>query len=180
VGCWIIAHQPIGQMTTQILWYLDVFPTRSAAEAAKGPHGTVVESMGKVWLLTIEKAGWRASKGERMAEIGPLPVVEGEEYSAQYMEAIFNPGMTSSLHTHAGPEAWYTLAGETCLETRRWRTGDRAWRAAHAVDRHRHRTTPSPRSRPSSIIEASHHGRPRLDAEGTVQIGREKPVRVYR
>jgi len=33
------------------------------------------------------------------------------------MEAILNPGMTSAIHDHAGPEAWYTLAGETCLET---------------------------------------------------------------
>jgi quercetin dioxygenase-like cupin family protein len=117
VGCWIIAHQPIGQLTGQTFWHLDVYPTRSAAEAARGPRGIVVESLGKVWLLTVEKAGWRPSQGERIAEIGPLPVVAGEEYSAQYMEAILNPGMTSSLHMHAGPEAWYTLAGETCLET---------------------------------------------------------------
>ena len=33
------------------------------------------------------------------------------------MEAIFTPGMTSSAHFHSGPEAWYTLSGETCLET---------------------------------------------------------------
>jgi quercetin dioxygenase-like cupin family protein len=25
--------------------------------------------------------------------------------------------MTAPAHTHSGPEAWYTLAGETCLET---------------------------------------------------------------
>ncbi len=117
VGCWIIAHQPVGQLTGQTFWYLDAFPTRPAAEEAKGPRGTVVESLGKVWLLTVDKAGWQSSKGERIAEIGPLPVVAGEEYSAQYMEAILNPGMTSAIHTHAGPEAWYTLAGETCLET---------------------------------------------------------------
>jgi len=42
---------------------------------------------------------------------------EGKEYSAQYMEAIFTPGMTAPAHLHSGPEAWYTLAGETCLET---------------------------------------------------------------
>jgi quercetin dioxygenase-like cupin family protein len=77
----------------------------------------VVESLAKVWLLTIENAGWRPSGGERVAEIGPLPVVAGETYSALYLEAIFNPGMTSNVHRHAGPEAWYTLAGETCLET---------------------------------------------------------------
>jgi quercetin dioxygenase-like cupin family protein len=33
------------------------------------------------------------------------------------MEAVFAPGMTAPSHTHAGPEAWYTLSGETCLET---------------------------------------------------------------
>jgi quercetin dioxygenase-like cupin family protein len=117
VGCWIIAHQPMGQLAPQTFWHLDVYSTRAEAEAAKGPRGTVVESLGKIWLLTVEKEGWRPPKGERIAEIGPLPIVAGEEYSAQYMEAILNPGMTSAIHTHAGPEAWYTLAGETCLET---------------------------------------------------------------
>jgi len=33
------------------------------------------------------------------------------------MEAIFTPGMIAPAHTHSGPEAWYTVAGETCLET---------------------------------------------------------------
>jgi quercetin dioxygenase-like cupin family protein len=118
VGCWIIAHESIGQLTqSKFFWHLDVYPTRAAAEAAKGPHGTVVESLGKTWLLSIEDAGWRPVGGERVAEIGPLPVNAGEKYSAQYMEAIFTPGMTAPAHTHSGPEAWYTLAGETCLET---------------------------------------------------------------
>jgi len=52
-----------------------VYPTRSAAEAAKEPRGTVVESLGKVWLFSVEKAGWRRSKGERVAEIGQLPII---------------------------------------------------------------------------------------------------------
>src|SRR5262245_7278260 len=118
VGCWIIAHGLMGQLTQpQIFWHLDAYPTRSAAEAAKGPRGTVVESFGKVWLLTIEDKGWRASGGERIAEIGPLPVTAGGEYAVQYIEATFDPGMTAPSHEHPGPEAWYTLAGETCLET---------------------------------------------------------------
>lgn len=118
VGCWIIAHQSIGELPQpQIFWYLDVYPTRLGAEAAKGARGTVVDSLGKIWLLTIENAGWRPASGERIAQIGPLPVVAGEKYSAQYMEAILTPGMTSAIHIHSGPEAWYTAAGETCLET---------------------------------------------------------------
>ena len=50
-------------------------------------------------------------------EIGPLPVNTQAKYAAQYMEAIFTPGMTAPTHRHSGPEAWYTLSGETCLET---------------------------------------------------------------
>jgi len=85
--------------------------------AAKGPRGTVVESYDKVWLLTIEAKGWRPSGGERINEIGPLPVVAGRGYAVQYMEATFDPGMTAPSHEHPGPEAWHTLTGETCLET---------------------------------------------------------------
>ena len=119
IGCWILAHDSVGAMPqSAMFWYLDAYMTCADAEAAKGPHGTVVESLGKVWLLTIEKPAWpMAPKGERIAEIGPLPVIVGSEYSAQYMEAVFAPGMTAPPHTHSGPEAWYTAAGETCLET---------------------------------------------------------------
>jgi quercetin dioxygenase-like cupin family protein len=118
VGCWIIVHGHVGKLTEpQVFWHLDTFPTRSAVEAAKGPRGTVVEAFGKVWLLTIAEKGWRPSVGERINEIGPIPITPGGDYSAQYMEATFNPGMIAPSHEHSGPEAWHTLAGETCLET---------------------------------------------------------------
>jgi quercetin dioxygenase-like cupin family protein len=118
VGCWIVAHASMDQLTQpQAYWHLDVYPTRAAAEAARGPRGTVVESYGKVWLFTIADKGWRPSGGERIAEIGPLPVIANRKYMAQYMEATFDPGMTAPSHEHPGPEAWHTLAGETCLET---------------------------------------------------------------
>ena len=118
VGCWIMTSEPLGQLSRPaVFWHLDVYPTRAIAETAKGPRGTVVESLGKVWLLTIAEPGWRPSGGERVAEIGPLPVNVDAKYTAVYMEAIFTPGMTSTTHRHPGPEAWYTLSGETCLET---------------------------------------------------------------
>ncbi|MGB8476275.1 MAG: hypothetical protein WCE61_19510 [Candidatus Acidiferrum sp.] len=119
VGCWILIDHPLGRIEQEkVFWHLDVYPTQTEAEKAKGPRGTVVESLGKVWLLTIEKAGWRPDlAGQRIAEIGPLSVTAGEQYSAVFMEAISTPGMTSAIHIHSGPEAWYTLAGETCLET---------------------------------------------------------------
>lgn len=119
VGCWIIVDNSLGRLDqAQVFWYLDAYPTRAAAQEAKEAGGTVLESLGKIWLLTIGKPGWfPARKGERVAEIGPIPISAGKEYSALYMEAILDPGMTSAIHTHSGPEAWFTAAGETCLET---------------------------------------------------------------
>jgi quercetin dioxygenase-like cupin family protein len=118
IGCWIMADDPIGQLVkSPMFWHLDSYTTRAAAEVDKGPRGTVLESLGKIWLMSIENDKWRPGHGNRVAEIGPLPIVAGEKYSAQYMEAIFTPGMTAPAHTHSGPEAWYTMAGETCLET---------------------------------------------------------------
>jgi hypothetical protein len=118
IGCWILADDPIGPLTKpSVFWHLDVYSTRAAAEAEKGRRGAVIESLGKVWLMTVEAEHWRPAHGTRIAEIGPLPIAAGREYSTQYMEAIFTPGMTAPAHTHSGPEAWYTLSGETCLET---------------------------------------------------------------
>ena len=118
-GCWVLADQPVGRLeTTQVFWHLDAYPTHAAAEKAKGPRGAAVEALGKVWVLTIEAEAWRPNeRGERIAEIGPLPVIAGEQYTALFMESISAPGATSPAHTHPGPEAWYTAAGETCMET---------------------------------------------------------------
>ncbi len=47
LGCWITATALLGPLPDQpIVWHLDTFPTRAAAETAKGPRGTVVESLG--------------------------------------------------------------------------------------------------------------------------------------
>ena len=95
VGCWITAHAMLAELPrAPVFWHLDTYSTLVEAEAAKGQRGTVLESLGKVWLLTIEVAGWRPRGGARVAEIGPLPVSSDARYAAQYMEAIFTPGMT--------------------------------------------------------------------------------------
>lgn len=127
VGCWIMASQPLGQLSQPaVFWHLDRYPTRAAAEMAQGPRGIVVEALGQVWLFTIGEAGWRAQGGVRVAEIGPLAVKAGEQYTAQYMEGISNPGDVTPQHRHPGPEAWYTTAGGFCAETPQGKTVVRA------------------------------------------------------
>ena len=118
IGCWLIASESLGVLPKEpVYWHLYTYPNRAAAEAAKRARETVTESFGRVWLMNIAAAGWRPPGGERAAENGPLPVVAGQSYTAQYMEAVFAPGFDTPVHRHPGPEAWYTFAGEVCLET---------------------------------------------------------------
>jgi quercetin dioxygenase-like cupin family protein len=127
VGCWIIAHERLGEMpAAPLFWHLSTYPSRTAAEAEKVPGATVVEALDKVWVFTIAPAGARTPAGTRVAEIGPLAVKAGTSYTAQYMEAIFPPGAQTRPHTHPGPEAWYHEAGGVCLETPEGRAFGRA------------------------------------------------------
>ncbi len=116
-GCYLTATQALTATPAgPLYWHLYNYPTRGAAEAVKGPNGSVVESFGKVWLYTIAEQGWHPSSGERVAVIGPLRLDPGKNYTARYMEALFTPGMHAAIHTHSGPEAWYLLSGVQCLE----------------------------------------------------------------
>jgi quercetin dioxygenase-like cupin family protein len=118
LGCFITGSTVLGKLPDEPLyWYLDTYTTREAAEKAKGKYSTVVESYAKIWLFTINNLHWNASGGQRVARVGPLPLVGASSYTAIYMEATFIPGMRSAVHRHSGPEAWYVLTGEQCLET---------------------------------------------------------------
>jgi quercetin dioxygenase-like cupin family protein len=117
IGCWILASQPLEKLNGPVYWTIDEYSTKTLAEEAKGPHGTVVESQGRVWLLTTGEKLKGSGSGKRVAQIGPLPVAAELAYTAQYMEAILQPGMVSKTHLHSGVEAFYTDSGETCLET---------------------------------------------------------------
>lgn len=118
LGCYVIGREQIGALPSgEVYWHIDTFPDLAAAETAAGPRGVAVQAFGESWLLTIEAGGWRSGSGERVAEIGPLPIEPTDAFTAQYMEATFRPGMKSGIAQRSGPEAWHTLAGESCLET---------------------------------------------------------------
>jgi len=119
LGCFITAREELGALPrdSSLYWHIDAYPSRARADTARGPRGTVVESLGRTWLFTIAPAGWRSASGEHVAVIGPLPLVDAESFAAVYMEGVFRPGMHTAVHRHPGVEAWYTLEGEQCLET---------------------------------------------------------------
>ncbi len=127
-GCFITAREELGPLPERpdLYWHLDTYPTKAAAAAARGPRGTVVESLGKTWLFTIGTAGFRPPGGTRVARVGPLPLFKAENYAAVYMEGVFQPGMASVVHRHPGTEAWVTLEGSMCVETPNGRIDQRA------------------------------------------------------
>jgi quercetin dioxygenase-like cupin family protein len=117
-GCWIVASETLDELPrVPIFWQLMTYPTRAAAEADRVPGATVIEALDKVWLVTVGPAGAARPGGQRVAEIGPLPVKPGSRYTAHYMEAIFPPGARTPPYTHPGPEAWYHETGGVCVET---------------------------------------------------------------
>ncbi|MGH7616764.1 MAG: hypothetical protein ACREPM_06015 [Gemmatimonadaceae bacterium] len=119
VGCWILIDQSVGRAVgPEMYWHLDAYDDSARAVRVKGAHGVVIRALGRTWVMIIDATRRRASQpGTHVADIGPLRVTPGLEYSATFMEAISMPGTTSAVHRHSGPEAWYTVAGETCLET---------------------------------------------------------------
>jgi quercetin dioxygenase-like cupin family protein len=100
-----------------VYWHLRTFATRKAAEAAKSATGIVVEEDGRVWLSEFDPQGAAPQGGEAIAIVGPLQLPAAKNYAAVLSYAVMRPGDSSRVHTHPGPEGWYVLAGEQCLET---------------------------------------------------------------
>lgn len=121
VGCFILTEQSLGTLAPgSAFWHVTRFGSRTAAErenSTASVKGTVIDALGAPWLVTIADSAWRPHGGRQVAVIGPLPITLGVAYAAVYMEATMRPGMKSMIHRHSGPEAWYTIQGETCLET---------------------------------------------------------------
>lgn len=100
-----------------VYWHLSTFQNRKAADAAKSATGIVVEEDGRVWLSEFGPRRMAKQHGRKIAVIGPLELAPATNYSAVLSYAVMRPGDSSRVHTHPGPEGWYVLAGEQCLET---------------------------------------------------------------
>ena len=100
-----------------VYWHLHVFPDRKSAEAARSATGIAVEEDGRVWLSEFGARNAMPRGGESIAVVGPLQLPPAQSYAAVLSYAVMRPGDSSRVHTHPGPEGWYVLAGEQCLET---------------------------------------------------------------
>lgn len=94
-----------------------LFQAGRAAEAAKSATGIVVEEDGRTWLSEFGPRNTAPRGGEAIAVIGPMQLPAAKSYAAVLSYAVMRPGDSSRVHTHPGPEGWYVLSGEQCLET---------------------------------------------------------------
>ena len=76
-----------------------------------------MEEEGRVWLSEFGARDSPPRGGERIAVVGPLQLPPANSYAAVLSYAVMRPGDSSRVHTHPGPEGWFVLAGEQCLET---------------------------------------------------------------
>jgi quercetin dioxygenase-like cupin family protein len=114
----LMAHQELGSLAGDaVYWRLDTYPTLAAAQKDRTGNAAVVEAYGKVWLFTVGTSAAPTPHGEHVAVVGPLPVAGGARYEAEFLRSTFSPGMTAPVHVHSGPEAFYAVSGDTCLET---------------------------------------------------------------
>lgn len=117
-GCTILASRPLlGSLIKPAYWHIDRFDSLKAANKAAGPDGVAAEAHGSVWLMTVEAKTDEHHGGRHVASIGPLALPTAERYSMRVQSSLLSPGTTTPLHTHSGPEVFYVIAGEQCLET---------------------------------------------------------------
>jgi len=100
-----------------LVWRFENFSTVKAAQDASTLASVVVEAAGKVWLLTLAAKGGRSKGGALVAETELLPPIPaGPSYNIVVAEADLGPEANVMTHKHSGPETWYLLSGEQCLE----------------------------------------------------------------
>jgi quercetin dioxygenase-like cupin family protein len=56
--------------------------------------------------------------GEHIAQVKISPLPAASAYSMLVISAYIPAGLTSRVHFHSGVEAFYTVYGEQCLETK--------------------------------------------------------------
>lgn len=117
-GCTILANRPlVGALTNNTYWHIDRFESLEAALKAAGSNGVATEAHGSFWLMTVETKAEDHHGGHHVAWIGALVLPKAEKYSMRVMSSLLKPGSTTPVHTHSGPEAFYIVEGEQCLET---------------------------------------------------------------
>lgn len=117
-GCYQTNSVELGDGLGNLYWHILEFQTEATAqtEARRHRFAAVTTIHGRTWLYVLGSETEAVDGGVRRAAIGPLKVPAGR-VTAHFSEAIFRPGMRTRVHSHPGPEAFYVVEGEQCMET---------------------------------------------------------------
>ena len=130
-GCAIVSDKRLPRpLVTPVLWHIDEFPTLADAQRVETAMSLAIVAHGSAWLYSLDADTANHHGGKHRAVVGPIPVRPNQLYSMMAMSAHFLPGQYSVVHTHPGPEAWWVLEGEQCLQTTRTTIRARAGQGA--------------------------------------------------
>lgn len=120
VGCYKTNEIALVDAPAQVYWQIRQFDSPEAAEAEAKRHrwAAVTHIHGRTWLYVLGDEHETIAGGEQRAVIGPLAMPD-KSAKATFSEAIFPPGMRTRVHSHPGPEAFYVVEGEQCMESPR-------------------------------------------------------------
>ena len=119
-GCTILSSRPLsGPLTRSVYWHIDRFEGLEDAKKAAGPNGVATEAHGGVWLMTVEGKTNDHHGGRHVALIGPLVLPAAEGYTMRVVSSLLKQGGSTPVHIHSGPEVWYIVRGEQCLQTQK-------------------------------------------------------------
>ncbi|AQR63193.1 hypothetical protein BZG35_17215 [Brevundimonas sp. LM2] len=118
-GCYQTSEFDLIGAPATLYWHVYETATLDDAQVEAWNHrwAAVAQAHSRTWLYVLggpqERVGAAAQK---RAVIGPLTVPAGP-VTAHFAVAIFPPGMRTRVHSHPGPEAFYVVEGEQCMET---------------------------------------------------------------
>ena len=117
-GCYKTGEIDLADAPNEIFWHVYLYPTLddANAEAARHRWAAVAQAHSRTWLYVLGDESEPISGGTRRAVVGPLHL-SADRSTAHFSEAIFPPGMQTRVHSHPGPEAFYVVEGEQCMET---------------------------------------------------------------
>jgi quercetin dioxygenase-like cupin family protein len=119
IGCSIVEKKPLaGTVKEPVFWHIDQFDSAERAQAGIGPSSVAFQAHGAWWLMSVGPQTHNHHGGRHIAEVKLSPLPQAEAYTMLVISAYIPAGMTSRVHFHSGVEAFYTVDGEQCLETK--------------------------------------------------------------
>jgi quercetin dioxygenase-like cupin family protein len=116
-GCFLSAEFTIADPPAALFWHVLEFQSAAEAQSATEtlPWARAVSAHGRHWMLALDASNVPKGVASR-AVIGPLALPRGP-VSVRFMESLFPAGMATRVHTHPGPEAFFVVEGEQCVDS---------------------------------------------------------------